>query len=163
MSISTSHSLAGRCRRFCRLESHNKLARFSCKILLLCDLLEIPASAENPATSRFWILPPVIQIAKRKSFRLFCTDYCAFGMPFRKRTRFLSTRVDLESMCFKCSGKSKCSFSGKPHVMLVGTDEDGVFLAHLAGPYPKKMVAIMAKCFEYSIDAQRTHTFSKWW
>ena len=71
----------------------NTLARFSISIFQCCAYLQVPATIENPETSRLWKLES-FQTARLTSRTTWTsTDFCQDGTPWRKRTAFLSTQL----------------------------------------------------------------------
>jgi hypothetical protein len=50
---------------------------------------------------------------------MFVTDFCGFGMIYRKRTRMLSWGIDLDPIVRSCNGsRGICKFTNARHLML---------------------------------------------
>ena len=64
----------------------NLLATFSAGLMNLGRSLGVPCVTENPATSRLWLTPSYSRLLAITSVRSIHTDYCGYGMPWRKRT-----------------------------------------------------------------------------
>ena len=126
----------------------NILARFSSSILELCRLHEIPATIENPAGSRLWILPPFLKLSKASLWNIITTHFCMFGKPWKKPTKFAGFHIDLGPAERRCHGRSECSRTARPHQGLQGTGPDGRMWTKIAEPYPARLCALLARCFE---------------
>eukprot|EP00974_Lingulodinium_polyedra_P029045 2799664-Lingulodinium_polyedra.AAC.1 len=74
----------------------------------------IPTAVENPASSFLWESTPFKLLAEFSSPQECIVDYCAFKVPWRKRTRFWAWHVDLANLGPRCTGRATCQFSGKP-------------------------------------------------
>ena len=134
-----------------KVERGNRLLKFSVGLLVQCSRRGIPATLENPWTSRVWITPSMKWLVKRKETALFRTDFCMWGRPHRKATYFLGSNIDL-SAAFEgnvCQGAPRglCARTGRPHHVLAGTDANGQFLTKLAEPYPINMCNAIARTF----------------
>ena len=99
----------------------NSFLRFTASILSICRRAHIPAIVENPHASGLWRHPVLAPVWKWKETKQFVVDYCAYGTPWRKRTRLLAVWADLSQSSRRCQGScGMCSFTGKPHVRLHG-------------------------------------------
>lgn len=103
-----------------KVEIGNTLAAFSASVFKLCLSLHIPCAIENPHTSRLWLHPSIRSVCKNPQALYTYTDFCAEGLPWRKRTGLLYAHVAIEEVCRKCTGKGVCSYSKLPHVQLQG-------------------------------------------
>ncbi len=138
-----------------KVTAGNTLARFSAGVLLLAARCGVPATVENPATSRIWKLPCFVQVARHPAARSWRSDFCQDGTPWRKRTRLLSVHVNLSDATRLCSGRGVCSRSGRPHRMLEGSDL-GVPLTQLAEPYPRGLCARLCRAYANHFRAERS-------
>ena len=113
----------------------NQLLEVTLKIISFCNQLGIRWVLENPWTSRLWLAPSVQLLADA---HLLKTDYCQFKQPWRKATGLLRSRFDeLNSAVKVCNANNnRCSATGRPHIILQGKDEHGVFFTFRAQPYP---------------------------
>ena len=128
----------------------NLFMRFSSMLLRLALRLQIPATMENPAGSRIWLCPPIAQILRRANVQFVITHYCAWGMPYKKPTGFLSVHLDLSRLVSGvCVGSKRgtCNFSHQPHIQLHGQNKHGQWLTKLAQRYPWRLCLAVAKCF----------------
>jgi len=116
----------------------NALARFSFRVLEICRSFGVPVAFENPATSRFWLVPQMQRLLGQPNVQLSVTDYRQDGTPWRKRTKVLSAHVDFRNVDFRslpwlCTGKhgfcsrTHCGIHHQ-HVHLVGTCDKSFFL-----------------------------------
>ena len=128
----------------------NILMRFSVRVMNLRILLGVPMSLENHRTSRLWICPGALQLLRRPQVSVHVTDFCQFGMPWRKSTQFAGALVNLEPLSHhRCRGsRGTCSRTGERHVVLAGTNDQGVFWTQVAEPYPHRLCRLIAQCFE---------------
>ena len=130
----------------------NILMTFSASILRLCSRLIIPCALENPATSRIWLCPALAAACRLSPIRFIKTDFCMYGMPWRKRTKIAAVHVDLEPCSRLCKGRGICSNSHKPHVELSGKFQ-GVFRTSIAEPYPRALSNALARSFKDALAA----------
>ena len=79
-------------------------------------------------------------------------DFCAFGKPFRKRTKIMLFNTSAASLVpYKCVGKGICSFTHRKHVELSGKDpKTNTFRTKLAEPYPRLLSDLLAAAFNNS-------------
>ena len=86
------------------------------------------------------------------------TDLCMHGKPWRKRTTSMCANLGLGGLNnYRCYG---AKLSGRPHVVLKGTDRHGRFLTKVVEPYPKLFCSIVASCY---VVATRRQRFSALW
>ena len=83
----------------------NALMRFTATCVQAARKACIPAVVENPAYSRLWLAPPMKALLRLRDATYAYTDYCMWGEPWRKRTRFLGVLVDLDPVRRLCHGK----------------------------------------------------------
>ena len=130
-----------------KVKEGNLYMRFSCQVCRLCLLLRIPFTLENPSTSRLWLCPPVVNLMRRPEVNWIDVDSCAFGMQWRKRTRFLYFGIDLLHLSsHKCDGSKRglCAFTLQPHLPLMGIAPTGQFFTKMAAAQPKKLCRVLA-------------------
>ena len=138
--------------------------KFSVHLLNLAVTLVIPMTCENPATSRIWLCPQVLQLMRRKAVRLWTTEFCMFGMPWHKSTGFLAVHVDLHVLdSYRCLGAKRglCKRSGCKHVPLAGQDSQGRWLTKKAEPYPFLLCRKVTQCFMNFFVQQRADDFQQ--
>jgi hypothetical protein len=131
----------------------NQHATFSLNVLKhITDQPLAVAAMENPAGSVIWRLPCMVHFEKtnKRVFHTTC-DYCQYGKPWRKPTKFLwvSTKRSL-APCKTCGAKKGlCSRTRKPHVKLGHGRCDPKTrkqLTKLAEPYPRPLAVKLADC-----------------
>ena len=93
---------------------------------------------ENPATSWLFKLPEwQAWIAGGQEVGFWTVDYCRFGAPWRKRTKFL-TNLDLRNQTCLCQG-------GHKHLLLRGrSTQHSKAWTLVAQPYPRKTAKTVA-------------------
>ena len=116
-----------------KLRVGNALALFSLRVMKTCLKLEVPCSLEQPATSWMLRLPPFERAARQLPMSQCVVDYCAYGMPWRKRTAIWSVHLDLSPMARRCPG-------GHAHQVLRGAPAGGKSWTLIAQPYPPGLV-----------------------
>ena len=99
-------------------------------------------------------MPQFVALQLHADVKLVQTDYCLFGVPWRKRTKFLYCHVDLGDIACKCASRQgRCDRTGLPHIQLAGA-QDGVMRTKLAEPYPPKLCRKLARAFSAAICCQ---------
>ena len=129
------------------LAAGNALAKFSISVARQCRNLEIPFGIENPFSSRLWTLPGMRAIRGWPHAFWACTDFCQDGVPWRKPTGLLGYRVNMHDAARQCSGRGRCSRTGRPHHQLVGSSPSGKMWTAVAEPYPPKLAARLASAY----------------
>lgn len=117
---------------------------------------------ENPATSLIWTAPPLAALVRHGTSAV--SDYCQYGMPWRKRTRVQCWSCDPAIVpCRKCSGRGGlCSRTGKPHVILTGTHPTThTSMTKHAEPYPNKWAKEWWSCIQSSIFNLHTSKYCR--
>ena len=136
-----------------KITNGNLAMAFSCRLAHHCLEMRTPFLIENPWTSLIWRAPPMEHLARRRGVRLVRTDFCQFGTPWRKSTGLMVGLCNTGFVEKVCTGYRCCSKSGHPHVQLCGQcPKTGLFMTHLAEPYPRGLCTLMVKMFE---DARR--------
>ena len=92
---------------------------------------------ENPDTSFLWQVPQWKSIIDSKLLHPFRLDYCRFGTPWRKRTKFLLNIQTLACKTLLCNG---CP----GHTVLRGTAPCGIAWTKVAEPYPHALADLLA-------------------
>ena len=98
---------------------------------------------ENPLLSLLWATPQLLELVRRtRAFQLDC-DQCAFGTPWKKPTRFVSSSELLETLAVACPG-------GHVHQKLKGKVWDPqrqqwVFKTKQAQVYPHALCVTIAQ------------------
>ena len=103
----------------------NKTMRITCEFIRAAMNAGACASLENPATSMLWGAPEVDSLCREAGGSHCCLttcDLCAFGTPYRKRTRVAFWNCHPTSaLSRKCSSKGgRCDYTQKDHIILTG-------------------------------------------
>lgn len=129
-----------------KLDQGNQLLDVSDQIAHLCRALQVPWVLENPASSRIWLTPQLQSLVKEGA-SFITTDFCGFGMPWKKSTgllfQFLPNLNTISRHCHTCHGR--CEFTGRKHVILTGKDASGIWYTRRAQPYPFEFCHHIAK------------------
>ena len=129
------------------VEFGNLLLSFTVNLSMVSILFRIPFTLENPSLSRAWICPPMPTLLRRRRMSQHVVEYCRFGMPWRKSTRFEAYLVCLDALDMRrCTGRV-CVRTGLPHLQLCGTNEQGLFRTKVAEAYPHSLCRILAQAF----------------
>ena len=135
----------------------NACAKFSCRVIALCNSLHVPVMLENPRTSMLWKIPPLLRLLRAPSCVMNTTDFCQHGTRWRKRTGVAAWNVgQIPSLNRRCTGrKGLCSRTGRHHIILKGTDKaSGLLWTVLAEPYPPHFAAAAANALITASDQQ---------
>jgi hypothetical protein len=119
--------------------------------------MKVIGGEENPGSSWLWQLPSRVAFLRPPSVSECIVDYCAFGTPYRARTRLRLWGIrppEHLSKC-KCSGRGICSFSGMPHEQLTGASGAG-FNTRKKNCYPSQMCSLLASAFVKAHNDNRT-------
>ena len=118
---------------------------------LLGTLLKyrVPWALENPQSSLLWKTPDFPKLLLRPDVSSCVFDQCAFGTPWRKRTRVMFGMCDYDDIealgTYKCNSHKQCHYSRKPHVKLVGTmPGSSVPRTAIAQTYPTRLSRTLA-------------------
>ena len=125
----------------------NATMQQSFAFLMRCAGLHVPAILENPATSMLWLTDQALRFERSRGFSYVLLDQCGYGTAWRKRTKLAATHVPaLDSLGRRCQGRnSMCSFSGRAHVILKGSDGNGGLLTARAQTYPASFARSAAR------------------
>ena len=116
------------------------------RIIQLCNQYGIPVAEENPNASLLWLTPARKRLYGQKNAVTSTFDMCAFGTPWKKRTRICSLNWQLALENKTCSGQSTCKFSNRKHIPLSGT-EGGKFITQQGAVYPPRLCNFLARSF----------------
>ncbi len=109
----------------------------------------LPWALENPHPSKCWSIPGLKTLSADTHVDVMVVDFCAYGTPWRKRTRILVGNVaepDLGRLANKrCPATDGfCPFRNRKHFELTGSSHDGTPWARIAQPYPAKLCRDLA-------------------
>jgi len=146
-----------------KVNKANLLADRAAVLLRLAESLRLVTGEENPASSILWWTRQRRDWASRDSHD-FVIDYCAFGRPFRARTRLRLSNVAKteEFRACRCTGRGICSFSGRTHCRLSGS-ENGVSKTSAKTAYPRVLCKRIARLFSTSMLNCATATRWRWY
>ena len=126
----------------------NKLLSFSIGLLRI-RRMGIAATLENPATSYLFSMVNMLQVTNMRGCSNVVTEFCMYGMPWRKSTRVVGFNIDLLPLGARRSidkPRGLCARTMQPHTVLRGLDK-GVFLTRIAQPYPRLFCKVLTNCF----------------
>eukprot|EP00438_Fugacium_kawagutii_P024606 Skav200074 [mRNA] locus=scaffold838:451933:457558:- [translate_table: standard] len=120
-----------------KIKDGNSHGRWLCKMLRICLRLRIHYWIENPDGSFIWLQPSMTSLPRRVQCKFYKCDFCHFGTPWRKRTRFL-TSSRLAGLRHLCDRTHK-------HRVLRGRGRgQKASWTKIAEPYPKKLCSLLA-------------------
>lgn len=106
-------------------------------LVCLAISLGIQYWVENPDSSFLWIQPEWEGLPGQAAYNYFKVDFCTYGTPWRKRTRFL-TNGRLANVRRLCPGNHV-------HVLLRGrSKQHKAAWTKVAEPYPRRLCAVLA-------------------
>ena len=129
-----------------KLREGNALADRAGQLQRLALSLGVLGGEENPASSYLWALASRQKFLQLVSVQDVVCDYCAFGRPFRARTRLRLWGGRPLELQARCSGRGTCSYSGRPHEQLTGT-AGKEFATAKKNSYPEGLCSILASYF----------------
>ena len=132
-----------------RVLEANHPMRWAFRIFQQCARNGTACIIENPEGSRLWEVPLVQRLPQQHSF--VTVDACAFGGPWRKRTRLIFCNAQLHDLCrYRCTGQHGiCSFTGVEHQQLSGRCPTGQMWSTIAAKYPTKFCnAVMQRILD---------------
>ena len=116
----------------------NAMSRWVASVVRLADKCGLVWWIENPAGSFLWQMPEWKQILAELACSFFTTDYCRWGTPYRKRTRFLTSGV--------AAGERLLCICESEHVRLSGYSKyHRCSWTQVAEPYPASLSRFLAK------------------
>jgi hypothetical protein len=119
------------------------------KLVKLADALCVFYWVENPGSSWFWCQRCWRRLGVRSAGRYWAVDFCRFGAPWRKRTKFYTNLSILEEpiTCI-CPGN---------HLVLRGSGPNNQSWTHIAEPYPFGLCSLLsaACCKEVGYSSDR--------
>ena len=135
-----------------KVEVGNRMANWLAAFCRLCLELSLVIWIENPAGSFLWLMPSWVELISVFSLTSFYTDYCRWGTPWRKRTRFFGN--------FAAAGCSLLCICQTRHVQLRGySRRHGVSWTKAAEAYPHSLCSFLARAIYESlkpIERRRT-------
>lgn len=120
-----------------KVDIGNSMSRWVASFIRRSHLAGLVWWVENPAGSFLWLQPEWVQLIGDFGLSFCKTDYCRWGTPYRKRTRFLGNAPDMEQQLF-------CNCT-RPHIRLVGySREHRCAWTKVAEPYPTGLARFLA-------------------
>ena len=139
-----------------KIADGNSFAAWTAKVIRLATTLHLPLWIENPDGSWLWQQPCMQAILSTLTsvspYGLLRVDYCRFGTPWRKRTRFLTTMPCVFDTCLFCAG---C----RAHTVLRGHAPNGVLWTRIAEPYPHALCTLLASALAVSAGLSLADAF----
>ena len=131
-----------------KVAAGNAMAVWLARFMTAVCLLNIVWWVENPAGSFLWLLPPWQLLVKKFALEAFYTDYCRWGTPWRKRTKFFGR--------FAAAGLSLLCDCTKAHVQLRGYNPGlRISWTKAAEAYPPALAKFLAKAVAESLKPER--------
>ena len=113
----------------------NAMAAWLAELVKKVLQLHLPFWIENPAGSFLWLQPSWVDLVRQ--VQSFTTDYCRWGTPWRKRTKFLGA--------FAAAGKKCLCICKRRHQRLVGYSSTfKCSWTKAAEPYPRSLARFLA-------------------
>jgi hypothetical protein len=139
------------------LRVSNLLADRAGQLLRLARARQIPGGEENPNISYLWDFADRRKFLEDANTHAHVVDYCAFGRPFRARTRLVTFNMTVPSTeKLLCKGRGICSFTNRPHLQLDGPAHSRGFMTRLKSEYPEQLCRLLAKSLVSSYTEKRT-------
>ena len=126
------------------VEGSNRLVRVTAVGYAIADGAGAANVVENPWGSFLWMLDDIEEVLDQSGAARVLVDFCGYGTPYRKSTKFAGTLRNLPSLHRQCRSWRCCSFSGRPHVSLTGRHDQGIFRTKLADAYPVALCDALA-------------------
>ena len=122
----------------------NSMANWLAEFCRAALLLGIIIWVENPSGSFIWLMPAWRDLIEEFSLRCFYTDYCRWGTPWRKRTKFFGnfSAAGLKLLCQCTSGHVQLRGYGRRH---------GMSWTKAAEAYPHSLCRFLAKAVYESL------------
>ena len=132
------------------VKAGNHHSNFAAKIARIAHAAGKSFWIENPRTSFLWLQTEWKRNASQKVGAPFVTDYCRFGMPWRKRTTFwTNTSLQGQRLLCVCGPRHR-------HLQLKGySTKHGMAWTKVAEPYPRPLNHLLAEAmFESTLRKQ---------
>ena len=104
-----------------KIVNGNRTMHNTSRICHACLRNFVPFVVENPKSSMLWITNEMLALKKRRHCRFFQSDFCMWGMPWRKQTGFLSGFSNPSGAERVCQN-GICKRTGCRHIVLAGVD-----------------------------------------
>ena len=119
-----------------KVEIGNDMAVWLAGFIESCLLAGLKVWVENPAGSFLWLHPRWVSLIHRYRLKFFQTDYCRWGTPWRKRTKFYGN-------CIEADERLNCTCTQK-HIQLRGySHSHRVSWTKAAESYPPRLAAFL--------------------
>lgn len=119
-----------------KVEIGNDMAVWLAGFIESCLLAGLKVWVENPAGSFLWLHPRWVSLIHRYRLKFFQTDYCRWGTPWRKRTKFYDN-------CIEADERLNCTCTQK-HIQLRGySHSHRVSWTKAAESYPPRLAAFL--------------------
>ena len=120
-----------------KVEIGNLMSRWLVATIRLAHSLGLIWWVENPAGSFLWLQQEWREFVEEFDLKFTKTDYCRWGTPYRKRTRFLGNAPDMDQQLY-----CVCT---RPHIRLVGYSKlHRCSWTKVAEPYPTGLARYLA-------------------
>ena len=130
----------------------NLLSRRSASLISLAAACNLLGWEENPANSFLFQLHGRGERGKLAAFTPHFFEQCAFGSPWRKRTRIDSGHFQLPMLQPSCSDRF-CAHTGRKHQVLSGLVKNA-FVSTQAAAYSRSLCSYLAESLHAALDRQ---------
>lgn len=122
-----------------KIDAGNKHSSFVAKLVKICISLHVRFWVENPFMSYMWYQAEWRPLKPLDHQNVFRCDFCRYGTPWRKRTRFyVGSMTSLSGVKNFCKGNHR-------HTLLRGRAKGKpACMTKLAEPYPRKLCLQLA-------------------
>ena len=138
-----------------RVREANLVSDRAAVLLRIAQERGLCGGEENPASSILWLTKQRAGQLDMDNYMDYVVDHCAFGKPYRARTRLRLFNCALAPNLHKhcCKGHGICSYSNKPHIWLSGADKNSKgFKTKVKAAYPKGLCVSLARIFGRSMQ-----------
>ena len=128
-----------------KVDEGNSFNTWIASLVEICIISGIFFWVENPDTSFFWLQPAIERLIWKYSLGSYRCDFCCYGTPWRKRTKFLANTC-LQGQRDFCKG-------GHVHVVLRGRSSiHKCCWTKVAEPYPRRLCSKLAWAAAYELE-----------
>ena len=137
-----------------KLTMDTALILFCVRVIEVCVSAGIWVSLDLPAGSLAWALPELLAVCRRTDLVVVRIDQCAYGSPWKKSIKVLTS-------CFWLLGLSRRCSCVNAHQALRGRDEHQIAWTARASSYPAALVREWARLLTTMEDWSRAEIFER--
>jgi hypothetical protein len=139
-------SIASSTGRASHLSEGMAAAKFTLRMVRLCERHQVHWSLENPKSSKLFAWPPLVAFLSRTTHHIATIDYCQYGCTYRKPTFVISSLRDIVHLSRVCQ-HDHCHelLQGKVWAQVGGSrTSKPVWKTSLASQYPVELCRLWA-------------------